>query len=130
MTGAPRRRRWSVYLVRCGDGALYTGIATDVARRLEEHQAGGPRAARFLRGRGPLRVVFERRLGSQALALRVERAVKRLPKRAKETLVAEPELLRPLLARARRELRRALAIARGGDGSGERAVLSATRASR
>lgn len=108
MTSAPRRRasRWSVYLVRCRGGALYTGIAKDVSRRLAEHAEGGPRAARFLRGRGPLRLVFQRRLGSRGLALRVERAIKRLPKRAKESLVADASRLRPLLARARSELRR------------------------
>ena len=102
-----RGPRWSVYLVRCRGGALYAGIATDVARRFAEHEAGGRRAARFLRGRGPLRLVLQRRLGALGLALRVERAIKALPKPDKETLVADPSRLRPLIARARREMRRA-----------------------
>lgn len=102
-----RRPRWSVYLVRCRGGALYAGIATDVARRFAEHEGGGPRAARFLRGRGPLRLVLQRRLGALGLALRVERAIKALPKPAKEALVTDPDRLAPLVARIRREMRRA-----------------------
>ena len=48
---------WSVYLVRCSDNSLYTGIATDVARRFAEHQAQGPKTARYLRGRAALTLV-------------------------------------------------------------------------
>jgi putative endonuclease len=112
---APRRRapRWSVYLVRCRGGALYTGIATDVARRFAEHLAGRSRGARFLRGRGPLLLVFQKRLGSLGLALRVEGAIKQLPRSEKELLLADPERLRPLLSRARRALRLASATPPG-----------------
>jgi len=77
---------WSVYLVRCADGSLYTGIATDVARRFEMHAEN--RGAKFLRGRGPLELVFERAIGEQGDALRVERRIKRLAKEEKEQLVA------------------------------------------
>jgi len=123
---------WFVYLVRCRGGALYTGIATDVARRFAEHSAGGPRGSRFLRGRAPLRLVFQRRLGSLGLALRVEHAIKKLPREEKEILVADPARLRPLLTRARRELR--LAAAAGAPGVTRKpsggARVSAKRASR
>ena len=78
---------WHVYMVRAGDGSLYTGIATDVARRFEEHCDGGPRAARYLRGRGPLELIYQSRLGERGLALRVEGRLKRLDKQRKEKLV-------------------------------------------
>lgn len=75
-------------MVRRADGALYTGIATDVARRFASHCAG--KGAKALRGRGPLTLVFRRRLGAVGRALRIERAFKRLPKEAKERLVQKP----------------------------------------
>ena len=75
---------WSVYLVRCSDGALYTGIATDVARRFEEHVEG--RGAKSLRGRGPLELVFEREVESRSTALKLEYRIKQLAKADKEAL--------------------------------------------
>ncbi|HEY5720380.1 MAG TPA: GIY-YIG nuclease family protein [Gammaproteobacteria bacterium] len=80
---------WSLYLVRTCRGALYTGIATDVARRLGEHAGGGPRGSRYLRAQAPLLLVYQVRLGNRALASRAEHRVKRLPKRTKERLVAD-----------------------------------------
>ena len=79
---------WSVYLIRCRQGELYTGIATDVARRLKEHEAGHPKGAKFLRGRGPLRLVFQEPIGAQGVATRVERRIKALAKSEKEGLVS------------------------------------------
>ena len=78
---------WSLYVVRTRDGELYTGIATDVERRLEEHRAGS--GARYLRGRGPLELVFERPVGDRGLAQRVEHRLKRCPKREKEAILRE-----------------------------------------
>ena len=75
-------------MVRCDDGSLYTGISTDVARRLREHQLGGPRAARYLRTRRAIDVIFTRRIGDRSAALRAEWAIKRLEKIQKEALVA------------------------------------------
>lgn len=88
---------WSVYLLRCADGSLYTGIALDVMRRLEEHERG-LRGAKYLRGRGPLRLELSRVVGSRGLALRAERGIKRLPKSRKEALVSDPRRLDRLLA--------------------------------
>ncbi len=85
-------QRWSVYLVRCRDGTLYTGIATDVARRFAEHRKNGGKGARYLRGRGPLRLVFQQAVGSRSLALRLEHRIKRLPKVQKERLVRSRDL--------------------------------------
>lgn len=78
---------WSVYLVRTVDGALYTGITTDTARRLGAHREG--RGAKALRGRGPLALVYRCRIGDRGLAQRVEARVKRLAKADKEALVQE-----------------------------------------
>lgn len=77
---------WFLYLVRCRDGHLYTGITTDVERRLQEH-AGGPKGARFLRGRGPLSLAFQAAVGDRATALKAEYRVKRLRKIQKEALI-------------------------------------------
>jgi putative endonuclease len=79
--------RWSVYMLRCADGSLYTGIATDVPRRVAEHGAGA-KGAKYLRGRGPLKLVFERAVGDRSLATRAELRIKRLSKDAKEALIA------------------------------------------
>ena len=78
---------WFVYVLRCGDGSLYTGISTNVPRRLAEHASGGPRAAKYLRGRGPLELAFSAPVGGKSAALAVERWIKRLPRGRKELLV-------------------------------------------
>jgi putative endonuclease len=68
---------YSVYLIRCRDGSLYTGIATDVARRLAEHEEGA-KGAKYLRGKGPLTLVFEQEIGNRSLASKIESRIKRL----------------------------------------------------
>jgi len=78
---------WYLYLIRCRDGSLYTGITTNVARRFAEHQGSGDTGAKYLRGRKPLELVFQRKLGSRSLALGVESKVKKLSKARKEELV-------------------------------------------
>ena len=78
---------YSLYIIRCADGSLYTGIATDVARRLQEHESGS-RSAKYLRGRGPLQLEFQERIGDRSAASRVEYCVKNLGKSVKEALVA------------------------------------------
>ncbi len=80
---------WHLYLVRCHDGSLYTGITTDVARRFEEHQGKGDTGAKYLRGRGPLILVFQRKLGDRSLALGMESRVKKLSKARKEELIKD-----------------------------------------
>ena len=88
---------WSVYILRCGDGSLYTGVALDVARRLEDHRSGASRGSRYLRGRGPLALALSHPVGSRSRALRAERAVKALSKRRKEAVVAGSLSLASLL---------------------------------
>ncbi len=76
---------WYLYLVRCNDGTLYTGISNDVQRRLSAHLSG--RGARYLRGRGPLLLARKVRVGSRNDALKVERRVKRMRRDKKEKLI-------------------------------------------
>jgi putative endonuclease len=78
---------YSIYLVQCGDGSLYTGIARDVDARFEEHRGGG-RGARYLRGRGPLRLVYQRAVGDRSRAQRLEYRVRKLPRPQKLALIA------------------------------------------
>ena len=78
---------WHLYLIRCHDGSLYTGITTDVARRLAEHQENNGAGAKYLRSRGPLVLAFQKKLGSRSLALAVESKVKKLSKARKEELI-------------------------------------------
>jgi putative endonuclease len=80
---------WYLYLVRCCDGSLYTGITTDVARRFAEHQGNGDAGAKYLRGRGPLVLVFQKKLRNQSLALGVESKVKKMSKAKKEELIRD-----------------------------------------
>ena len=88
---------YSVYMLRCADGSLYTGIATDVSRRLQEHQSS-PRGAKFLRGRGPLTLEFQQAVGDRSDASRVEYLLKNLPKVDKEELVSGRKSLAELTA--------------------------------
>ena len=78
---------WYLYLIRCRDDTLYTGISTDVDRRFAEHQSEGYTGSKYLKGRGPLSLVFKKKLGSRSLALKVEHRVKRMAKARKEKLI-------------------------------------------
>ena len=72
---------WFVYIARCSDGSLYCGVARDVKERIAKHDAG--KGARYTRGRGPLEVAAVRKCPSRGDALRLELAVKRLPRAEK-----------------------------------------------
>lgn len=78
--------QFSLYIVRCANGSLYTGIARDVQKRLAEHESG-PRGARYLRGKGPLEIVFSELVGNRARASRLEHRVKRLSRIRKLALI-------------------------------------------
>jgi putative endonuclease len=79
--------RWHVYMVRTREGTLYTGITLDVDRRMTEHRSGGGKGARYLRGRGPIELAFQRPIGERTLALQAEHRLKRMPKARKEAIV-------------------------------------------
>ena len=76
---------WYLYMLRCGDGTLYTGITTDVEKRLETHRAG--KGAKYTRGRLPLEVVYRECCGTHSDALKREAAIKRMTRQEKETLL-------------------------------------------
>jgi putative endonuclease len=105
VAGPTPRERWFVYVARCADGSLYTGIARDVAARLAQHDAG--RGARYTRGRGPLLLLAVRACGTKGNALRLELAVKRLPREEKEALVREAGAFARLATRVARAASRA-----------------------
>ena len=77
-------------MIRAVDGALYTGVTTDVSRRFEEHQglALQNRGSKFLKGRGPIKLVLSEKIGDKILAHQLEYRLKRLSKLAKEEIVA------------------------------------------
>lgn len=91
---------WHIYFIRTRQGTLYTGIATDVERRLSEHEQSGGRGSKYLRSKGPLELAYQTKIGDRSLALRVERCVKMLSKDEKESIVtttpAGEELVRYL----------------------------------
>lgn len=82
MTGAA----FSLYILRCSDDSLYTGITTNVDDRIAEHESG-VRGAKYLRGRGPLTLEFAEEVGNRADAQRLEYRVKRLSRADKEALI-------------------------------------------
>ena len=77
---------WYLYILRCGDGSLYTGITTDVEKRFAAHCSG--KGAKYTRGRGPLAVVYRETCGSHSEALKREYAVKKMPREEKEALIS------------------------------------------
>lgn len=79
---------WYLYLIKCRNGSLYTGITTDVQRRFAEHSSSGPKAARYLRGKGPLELVFSTKVGGRGQASIFEYRVKKLSKATKQELIA------------------------------------------
>ena len=77
---------WFVYILRCGDGTLYTGVTDDVQRRLAAHQAG--KGAKYTRGRGPLELVYTQEQPDKSTALRREFQIKKLTRPQKERLIS------------------------------------------
>lgn len=80
---------WYLYILRCGDGSLYTGITTDVEKRFQAHQSG--KGAKYTRGRGPLEIVYQEECGDHSQALKRELAIKALTRPEKEALLLEVE---------------------------------------
>lgn len=92
MSETTEQTRWFLYMLRTPSGMLYTGITTEVARRLAQHQSG--KGAKALRGKGELTLVFHCPAGDRSQASRLELKVKKLSKIQKEKLVnAQPESL-------------------------------------
>jgi predicted GIY-YIG superfamily endonuclease len=78
-------KTWLVYILRCDDGSLYTGITTDLIRRCEQHNAGT--ASRYTRSRLPMALVYQEEQPNQSMALKRELAIKAMSRKAKEALI-------------------------------------------
>ena len=78
---------WWLYLIRCGDDSLYTGITTDVARRFEEHESQSPKGAKYTRGKLPLVLVYQKAIGTRSEASKEEIRVKALSRKEKLALI-------------------------------------------
>lgn len=87
---------FSLYIVRCADDTLYTGIAADVSRRISEHEKSA-RGAKYLRGKGPLLLEFSEAVGNRATASALEYRVKRLNRAQKEAIIEGRQSLCDLL---------------------------------
>ena len=75
----------SVYILRCADGTLYTGIASDVEKRLQKHNEG--KGAKYTRGRGPVELVYREELANRAEASKREYQIKQLSRPEKLALI-------------------------------------------
>lgn len=78
-------KKWYLYILRCGDGTLYTGITTDVEARFAQHQCG--KGAKYTRGRGPLELVYREECEDHSHALKRELAIKAMPREEKQKLI-------------------------------------------
>lgn len=81
---------WKLYMLRCRDGSLYTGITTDVEKRLEAHRSG--KGAKYTRGRGPLELVYQEGCGDHSTALKREIEIKALTREDKLNLIEKNNL--------------------------------------
>lgn len=78
---------WQVYMVRCNDNSLYTGISNNVSQRIADHNAQGPKTAKYLRGKNPIKLVYLENAGDKSTASKREQALKKLSKIDKEALI-------------------------------------------
>lgn len=80
-------KQWKVYILRCGDGTLYTGVSTDVAARLETHRSG--KGAKYTKSRLPLELVYTEDCADKTRAFRREWQIKHLTREEKLKLIEE-----------------------------------------
>ena len=76
---------WKLYILRCADGSLYTGITTDLEKRIHAHNSG--KGAKYTRGRGPVELVYQEELEDRAAASKREYAIKQLSRAEKLQLI-------------------------------------------
>ncbi len=76
-----------LYILECGDGTYYTGYTNDLTKRLQKHEEG--KGAKYTRGRGPLKLVFQKAFSTKQEAMRMEFAVKKLNRAEKERMIKE-----------------------------------------
>lgn len=89
--GVATAKMWYLYIIRCKDNSLYTGITVDIQRRVKEHQDSSRlgKGAKFLKGKGPLQLVYSTRVPSHSAALKLEYKIKKMSKAKKEGLITE-----------------------------------------
>lgn len=78
---------WTVYILRCADNTLYTGITTDVDRRIREHEGEGGVGAKYLKGRAPLALAFQWAVNDRSAASKLEYRIKSLSRGDKQALI-------------------------------------------
>ena len=84
---AVAKASWTVYIVRCADGTLYTGVARDVQRRLNEHNSVGALAAKYTRSRLPVALVHQEQAANRSAACKREHEIKSMTRQAKLELI-------------------------------------------
>ena len=82
-----KKSAWTVYILRCADGSLYTGIAKDVVRRVEEHNSNRLLAARYTRSRRPVVLVYQEKAATRSSACKREYRIKQMTRSDKEALI-------------------------------------------
>lgn len=90
--------KWYLYILRCADDSLYTGITLDLARRFEEHNSNGVRCAKYLRGKQPLSMIYHTEFDDKSSALKAELKVKKLTKQQKLLLATGKLVLKEIPA--------------------------------
>lgn len=88
---AQETAQWSVYILRCADNSLYTGVTTDVGRRLDEHNGLAKNGAKYTRNRLPVMLVYQEIAASRSEACKREAAIKNLKKPQKEKLIVKSQ---------------------------------------
>lgn len=83
-----KKKAWTVYIVRCANGTLYTGITNDLAGRIADHNAG--RGAKYTAAFGPVELAWRRRKKDRSSASKLEAAIKKLARPQKEALISRP----------------------------------------
>lgn len=83
-------KSWCVYILQCADGTLYTGITDDLQRRLKAHEAG--KGAKYTRGRGPLKLLYQENCTDHSAALRRELDIKKLRRAEKMDLITKQKI--------------------------------------
>jgi len=85
-----KKEIWHVYMVRCSDGTLYTGITNDLEKRIEAHNSGKD-GARYTRSRRPVKLVYSEQVKSKSAAAKLEYQLKKLPRLKKIRLIKDKE---------------------------------------
>ena len=82
------KKSWTVYIVRCANGSLYTGITNDLAGRIADHNAG--RGAKYTAAFGPVELAWKKRKKDRSTASKLESAIKKLSRPEKDALISRP----------------------------------------